>query len=129
MESGKAVSFLATLGGAGAAAYADNKYADKSVAGLTPGTLLGVAAAALGMSGFGGSQKGNLLSLGEGALAGEMYRVVTNKLVAQAAPATQGVAGRLSSSMRMQYGTVGARGPVTHAEALQNLNALRAMAR
>lgn len=128
MESGKAVGFLATLGGAGVAAYADSKYADKSVAGLTPGTLLGVAAAALGMSGFGGAQKAHLLSIGEGALAGEMYRVVTNKLAAQPA-ATQGVMGRLSPSMRIQYGTVGARGPVTHAEALQHLNALRAIAR
>lgn len=78
MEMGRVTELLATVAGGGAAGYLDQKYA-KKIGGLSVGTLAGLATAGLGMTRLSGKFSSKLLALGEGMLAGEAYRMASNR--------------------------------------------------
>lgn len=125
----KAVSdFVAGVAGGGAAGFLDQKY-PKQVAGLTMGTVAGLATAAFGLSKYAGAHKGKILSFGEGMLAGEAYRIVSNKItsgaVALPSSSVAGVRGSLAGASR----GVGALPPssnvISREEILNSIEGLR----
>lgn len=131
----RVTNVLAGLGGGAAAGFTDAKFADKKPLGLSVGTLGGLAAAALGMSKFGGKYRGALLEAGVGALSYELGKKVYARTAKPAG--TQGVAGLpnmwsypsnipgLDYSSRQAVGALPQGRIVTNAELQHSLSMLR----
>jgi hypothetical protein len=120
MEMARVTAFLATVAGGGAAGYIDQKMPRK-IAGLSLGTVIGLAAAGVGMTKVAGAHREKVLALGEGMLAGEAYRIVSNRvnpgsvaLPADSSQAAQGVRGVRGFGV----GGVGAVGALPHPNAV-----------
>lgn len=100
-----AAGAVAALVGAAADGYIDTKYAfnkdgtQRTVLGMSPGIFVGVAAAALGLFGLGGSYSGLFVTAGVGVLAGEAMRYAANQTAhsmmqqQQQQQGTQGLSG------------------------------------